>query len=265
MRTLKDKVIWITGASSGIGEGLAYALAKQGAKLILSSRRKEALEKVKSQCFGDRNSIVTMACDLTQIDLMPQLVKQAVEQFGRIDLLINGIGVSQRSLIKETSLEVERKLMEINYWSHVALTKNLLPYLLKQQSGHIVVLSSLAGKMGVYYRSSYCAAKHALYGFFETLRLEMMDENIKVMIACIGWVNTTISLRALTKDGSSYGIVSKGLREGISVDYCAEKIIKGILREKDEVFVGGKEMVALWLKFFVPSLFKRMLKKHKED
>nr|AIA18786.1 short chain dehydrogenase [uncultured bacterium] len=203
MGKLSGKVIWITGASSGIGEALAYALAKKGSKLILSSRRKEELERVKGNCLASAQpNIRILALDLTESSMMNLSVQAAIQFFGRVDILINNGGISQRSLVKETSVEVDRKLMEVNYFGTVALTKHLLPYFIKQKAGHYVNVSSVTGKFGTPYRSGYAASKHALHGFFDSLRAEHYADNIKVTMICPGFIQTNLALSAVTGNGT---------------------------------------------------------------
>src|SRR5210317_217483 len=169
--TFNNKVIWITGASSGIGKGLALELSKRNCKLILSSRRKNVLEEVKVSCKNQENVIVH-PFDLKDIDFIPKVCEQAIAAFGTVDILINNGGISQRSLIINTSIEVDRTLMEVDYLGTIALSKALLPHFIKKQSGHYVVVTSIMGKFGSPYRSGYCGAKHALHGFFDVLRME---------------------------------------------------------------------------------------------
>src|SRR6266850_1021844 len=202
---LNNKVIWLTGASSGIGEAVAYELAKKGSKLILSARRKDELERVKGNCFPKSQAhIRILPLDLAEPSTLPILVEAAIQVFGHVDVLINNAGIGQRSLAKETVLEVDRKIMEVDYFGTVSLTKLLLPHFLKRKSGHFVTVSSVMGKIGTPHRSGYAAAKHALHGFFDSLRAEVWKENknILVTLICPGWVKTQVTINALTGDGS---------------------------------------------------------------
>ena len=203
MSSLRNRVIWLTGASSGIGEALTYELAKKGARLIISARRKEELEKVKGNCdSAAQANIRILPLDLTVTSTLSLSVEAAVQTFGHIDILINNGGISQRSFVKDTSLDVDRRIMEVNYFGAIALTKFLLPHFLKQKGGHFVVVSSLTGKFGTPYRSGYAASKHALHGFYDSLRAELWKENIKVTMIAPGFIHTPITLSALTGDGS---------------------------------------------------------------
>ena len=253
-----DKVIWITGASSGIGEALAYEFAQRGSKLILSARRESELNRVKSQCvsLGASDShIKVLPLDLANQDAMISLAKEANDVFGRIDFLLNNAGISQRSLCLETGLDVYRKLLDIDVMGQIALTKAVLPYMVEQGSGHISVTSSVAGKVGVKMRTGYCAAKHAVMGFFDALRAEVSDKGIQVSTITPGFIRTAISKNALAADGSAFGVDDEDIAAGMDVTKCAQVIIKGIEKGKKEIPVGeGKEMMVLWLKRFLPNL-----------
>ena len=202
MGIFKNKVVWITGATSGIGEALAKEFALQGAKIIISSRRIEELERVKNLLKLPEGDLLILPLDLEDLSNINILSQLVINKFGRIDILVNNGGISQRSLTKDTSIETDRKLMEVNFFGTVALTKSVLPYFLKQKGGHIVVVSSIVGKFGFHLRSAYAASKHALHGFFESLRMEIYNENVKVLIVCPGKIRTNISINAYTGDGS---------------------------------------------------------------
>ncbi len=268
MAYFTGKVIWITGASSGIGEALTYELAhKNGVKLILSSRRKEELERVKGNCpQAIQVNIRILPLDLAHPDTLKLSVDAAIQFFGHVDVLINNGGISQRSLAKDTLLSVDRQVMEIDYFGTVALTKYLLPHFLKRKTGHFVTVSSVMGMIGTPYRSGYAAAKHALHGFFDSLRAELWKESksISVTLICPGWVHTHVTLNALTGDGSKLNKMDKTTEEGLSPKICAEKIIQAIQRKKEEVYIGGlKEVFAVYFKRFFPKLFSRAVRKMK--
>lgn len=265
MSTFQNKIVWITGASSGIGEALAKALALKGAKLILSSRRSEELERVKKSLKLSDSDILILPLDLAETAKTDTLTKQVIEKFGRIDILINNGGISQRSLTKDTSLAIDRKVMEVNFFGTVALTKSVLPYMLQQKSGHIITISSIVGKFGFYLRSAYSASKHALHGFFESLRMEIAGDNVKILIVCPGKIHTNISVNAITGDGSKHSKMDKSTASGLSAQVCAQQILNGIKNNKEELFIGGKELRAIWLKRFFPKLFSRIIQKQKKE
>lgn len=265
MTFVKDKVTWITGASSGIGRALAEELAKKGAKLILSSRNREALEAVYKTCgLTEKTGLILPFDQETEKDYNKHAAL-AIKQFGKIDILIINGGISQRSLAAETPLEIDRKVMEINFFSSVALTKSVLPSMISQKRGHIVVMSSISGKFGYFFRSAYSASKHALHGFFESLRMEIEKENVQITLVCPGKIKTNISLNAVTKDGGKHNIMDKSQAEGMDANACAKKIIVGIENNKQEIFIGGKEMNALWVKRFFPGLFSKLIRKIKPE
>ncbi len=256
----KDKVIWITGASSGIGEGLAYAFARRGARLILSSRNQHELEKVKNSCEPG-TEILVLPLDVASFDIIPETAKKAIQHFGRIDLLINNAGISQRALIKETTFETEKKIIEVNYLGTVAVTKAVLPAMLEQQSGHIVTISSVMGKFGAPWRSAYSASKHALQGWFDSLRAEVAKDNIKVTIICPGYVRTNVTINALKGDGSKNNRMAGRTDKGLSPEAFAKKAIRAIAREKEEAWIGGWELSAIYAKLYFPRILSYFVKR----
>lgn len=265
MSIFKNQVIWITGASSGIGEALAIELAKQGAKLVLSARRQDELERVKTALQLPDSNVLILPIDLSNTAGSDSWVTTVLDKFGRIDVLVNNGGISQRSYAQDTPLELDRKIMEVNFFGTIALSKSVLPVFLKQQSGQYVVVSSIAGKFGFYFRSAYSASKHALHGFFESLRMEVAPNNIRVLIVCPGKIKTNISVNALTADGSRHNKMDESQVTGVSAEACAREIIGGIVRNKEEIFIGGKELKAIWIKRFFPTLFSRLIKKQKPE
>lgn len=258
-----QKVVWITGASSGIGKALALAFAKKRAKIVLSSRNRHQLEWVQKECEKLGAQCLVLPLDLEDSSDFPARAKEVIQKFQQIDILINNGGMSQRALIKETPLELDRKLMEINYFGNIALTKAVLPYMLAQKSGHIVAVTSIVGKFGFPLRAAYSASKHALHGFYETLRAELKADNIRVTIAIPGRVKTQISVHALLKDGSSNNKMDEGQATGISAEKCAADIIKAIKKNKKEVLIGGKELLLAHIHRFVPGLYYRIVDKVK--
>ena len=242
-----NKIVWITGASSGIGAELAKIYSHRGIKLILSSRNVRALERVKSECYYPEN-IKILPIDLNDFYAAPDLVKKAYNIFGRIDILINNAGVSQRSLIVDTQFDVLKKLIEINYLGTVALSRALLPFFLKQGFGHYVVVSSVMGKYGSPFRSGYSAAKHALHGFFDVMRMEHQKDNINVTIICPGFVRTPIAMNSLKGDGSVLGIDDLATRKGLKVEDFARKMVRSVDQKKWEVQFGKKELLGVYLK-----------------
>jgi len=261
MTSFKDKVVWITGASSGIGEALAYQSAKAGAKLVLSARRENELNRVKSNCKLPDENILVVPLDLAEHDQMEQKVEQVMTHFGRIDILINNGGISQRSLIMDTDFSVYKKLVDIDYLGTVALSKAVLPVFVKQKSGHFGVITSLMGKFASPLRSGYCGAKHALHGFFDALRMEHEDDGIKVTLICPGYIHTNVSVNALTADGSAQNTMDAATGNGMTPENCALKIISAMEGNKMEALIGGKETFAVYLKRFFPKLLHNIVRK----
>lgn len=257
---LKDKVIWITGASSGIGLSLAREAANEGAKLILSARNKDTLNEVMLSLPNSEHHIIRVL-DLEDSSQFRELVVDVVEHFGRIDYLFNNGGLSQRSYVHDTPLEVDRRIMEINYFGNIALAKAVLPVFRAQKSGHYLIISSIAGKFGFFMRSAYSASKHALHGFYESLMLEEEKYGIKVTIACPGKINTPISTNALNEKGEKHGLMDHNQSSGMSAEECAKQIMEAVYDEKKEVLIGNKEIKAVTLKRLFPKLFWKVIKK----
>jgi short-subunit dehydrogenase len=261
MKSFKNQVVWITGASSGIGEALAYELSQQGAKLILSARRKEELERVKGQCPAHAQpQIEILPLDLEQASTLPIMAAAAQQLFGRIDMLIHSGGISQRSPAIDTLVEVDRKIMEVNYFSAVALTKAVLPGMVKQGGGHIVAISSLVGKFGTPGRSAYAASKHALHGFFDSLRAEVWDKGIKVSLICPGFVKTHVTYNALTATGEKLNIMGDAHSKSMTAAQCARRIAKALKRGKQEAYIAGKEKWGVVVKRLFPRLFSKLIR-----
>ncbi|HMG91885.1 MAG TPA: SDR family oxidoreductase [Chryseolinea sp.] len=261
MSELKNKVIWLTGASSGIGEALAYELADKGAKLILSARRKEELERVKGNCKqAVRDDIRILPLDLAQPQSLEAATKTAIQFHGHVDVLINNGGISQRSLALESSMDVYRRLMEVNFFGAVALTKYILPHFVSRKQGHIATLSSVAGKYGTPYRSGYAASKHALHGFFDSVRAEHFKDNVTITMLCPGVINTPITMSALTGDGTPMNKMDEWQSKGKPVKWCAEKIVHAIENKKEEAYIGGKEVFLIYIRRFLPFLYYRIIR-----
>lgn len=260
MSIFKNKIVWVTGASSGIGQETCRQLAENGATLILSARNEVALQELCKELKNPERHLV-LPLDLEKNDGFTQLAQEIVSRFGKIDYLFNNGGLSQRAEAAETSLEVDRKIMEINYFGNIALSKAVLPFMQQQKSGHIVVISSIAGKFGFYLRSAYSASKHALHGFYESLALEEAKNNIHVTIACPGKINTPISTNALTADGQKHGVMDHNQETGMPVDKCVNRLLWAVEKKKREILIGNKEIKAVTLKRFLPKLFWKIIKK----
>ena len=250
--SFNNKVIWITGASSGIGKALALELSKHDCKLILSVRREHALQEVKQQCKTQEH-VAVLPFDLANYGNMFVVTNDAKKCFGHIDILINNGGISQRSLVIDTDISVDKKLMEIDYLGTVALTKAVLPHFVERKSGQFVTVTSLMGKFSSPYRSGYCGAKHALHGFFDALRMEHDKDNIKVTLICPGFVNTDVAKNALVGDGTKQNTQDTATQNGLPVNVFAKRMIKAIQKQKFEAYIGRKEVLGVYLKRYFPK------------
>lgn len=260
----QGKTIWITGASSGIGEAFARSFFKEGANLILSSRRKDILQEVKESLGEDASNVKIITLDLTDGNSFPEKTKEALAAFGQIDMLVNNGGVSQRATVLETEMDTYRRLMEINYFGSVGLTKYVLPQMVERKSGHIIVTSSVAGKIGTKYRSGYAGSKHAVQGFFNSLRQEMYEHNVAVTLLCPGFVKTNISKNALTGDGTKFNRMGDAHSKAMTAEEMVAKVMPKIKSRKEEIYVTGiKERLALWVQRFSPTLLNKILKNQK--
>lgn len=256
----QNKICWITGASSGIGEAMAYELAKQGARLVLSARSEIKLSEVAKKCKEKgANEAFVLPLDLGDRSLIDSSFASFLEKFNNIDLLINNGGISQRAVAADTDVEVERNIMEVNYFGTIYLTKLALPLMITQKGGQLAVTSSIAGKFGFPLRTSYSASKHAIQGYFESLRTEVLPHNIGVNIIIPGRVRTEISKHALDGKGTATKQMDKGLDEGISPEVAAQKIIRGLAKGKKEILVGGKELLMVYIRRYTPWLFYKMV------
>ena len=257
-----NKKVWITGASAGIGRALALTLAKEGAKLVLSSRKHASLQEVKNECES-QNQVDILVLDLEDHEGLEQAFNENIEMLRDVDVLINNGGISQRSEVAETDFSVYKKLMDVNYLGSVQLTRLLLPYFLKRKQGQFVVISSVAGKFGVPLRSGYSAAKMALHGFFDALRAEVSKSGIHVSIICPGFVKTDISKNAMTGDGKRYEKMDEAQEKGMDVMVLAKEILKAVQNHKAEAYFGGfrETKLAIFVSKLFPNRFRKIIAK----
>ncbi|WP_372572317.1 SDR family NAD(P)-dependent oxidoreductase [Ruegeria jejuensis] len=255
----KDKVVWITGASSGIGLAFAEAMHAEGAKLILSALTEDELKPVAERLTGS----VPIAFDVADFDKLPALVEKAVAAFGRIDVLVNNAGITQRDEAKDTSFAVYRRLIDIDLMAPIALTQLVLPHMIRQGSGRLIVMASIAGKFGAPLRTAYSAAKHGIFGYFDALRTEVGHRGIEVHVIAPGSVRTNLARNALTGEGKAFGKTDDFIEGGYDPAYLIDRALCDIKRGKREiVIVRGLEGKMVTLRRFFPELsFKIMLKK----
>ncbi|MDP3314133.1 SDR family oxidoreductase [Lutibacter sp.] len=256
-----NKIVWITGASSGIGKSLALELSQKNVKLIISARNNEALIEVKNACKHPEN-IKILTLDLEDYTNLSIKVEKALQLFGTIDILINNGGVSQRSFAIDTLISVDKRIMDINYLGTVALSKAILPHFIKNNKGHFVVTTSIVGKIGTPLRSSYAASKHALHGFFDSLRAEVYKHNINVTLICPGFVQTDISLNALIGNGTAQNSMDEATKNGIPATKFAHLFLKAVAKQQEEVYIAGfKEKLGVYAKRFYPKLVSLLIRK----
>lgn len=258
--TFADKVVWITGASGGIGEALAVEFSRYGARVVLSARRREELERVRERLVWPENHLI-LPLDLADSDSFAGATEQVLAAMGRIDVLVNNGGISQRSLIRDTDLSVDRRIMEVNFFGAIGLTKAVLPHMIERGGGQIVVISSLVGEVSTPLRSAYAASKHALHGWFEALRAEEYDHGIRVLMVMPGFIRTQVSVHALGADGSAHGTMDRSQAEGMLAEVCAERIIDAVQRGREQVIIARREKFGIYLKRWFPMLYRRLIRR----
>ncbi|KAG8184880.1 hypothetical protein JTE90_016991 [Oedothorax gibbosus] len=258
-RALEDKVVLITGASSGIGEALAHAFHKAGTRVILAARRKDALEKVKEDLmtkYPSKHTPAVLPLDLHDLKTISGRAKEALSIYGHIDVLVNNGGISYRGEAVDTDLEVDLRVMVTNYFGPVALTKAILPTMLERNSGFIIAVSSIQGKIAIPFRSAYSASKHATQAFFDTLKSELSHTEVKVCVVSPGYVQTNLSLNAVTGDGKQYGVMDQTTADGMDPSEAAESIIIATAAQRSELILAGTlPRVAVLIRAMCPWLY----------
>ncbi|XP_017041718.1 dehydrogenase/reductase SDR family protein 7-like [Drosophila ficusphila] len=267
---LPGKVVLITGASSGLGESLAHVFYRAGCKVILAARRTQELERVKKDLLAldvdPAYPPTVLALDLAELNSIPEFVTRVLAVYNQVDILINNGGISVRADVASTAVDVDLKVMVVNYFGSVALTKALLPSMVKRGSGHICFISSVQGKFAIPQRAAYSASKHAMQAFADSLRAEVANKNINVSCVSPGYIRTQLSLNALTGSGSSYGKMDETTAKGMSPDKLAERILQCILRKEPDIIVSDVQAkIAYYLRHLCPNLYfwimaKRALK-----
>lgn len=255
----QGKTVWITGASSGIGAELARQFASEGARVIISSHEAEELESVRQELEGLPGEVHALVFNLGNPEEVEAAAGKVIRDFGGVDVLMNNGGISTRALAGETSLDIDRRVMEIDYFSGVILTKALLPGMIERGYGHIGVTSSISGKFGWPQRSAYAAAKHALFGFYKSLWAEYNRSGIRVTLFSPGRVQTRISVHALEKDGKAHGKMDPGQARGITPQRCAQRMIRAMKLNRKDVLIGGSELVMVWIHKYCKPLYHRLV------
>jgi dehydrogenase/reductase SDR family protein 7B len=252
------KTFWITGAASGMGRSLALGIASSKVRLIISDRDEPGLEQTAAEISAKGSTVRIEPLDMLNTNSIFETAKKVIADGEKIAGLYQFAGISQRSLVSETPIENDRKIMEVNFFGVIALTKAVLPHMIENGGGQLAVTSSLVGKFGFPYRSAYSASKHAIHGFFESLLAENSRNNIKVSILIPGRVQTNISRFAIDKEGKEHGQLDDGQANGITAEKAAKLILSGLEREKKEIWVGGSEMLMLHIRRFLPRLYYYM-------
>ncbi|XP_037019096.2 dehydrogenase/reductase SDR family member 7B isoform X2 [Artibeus jamaicensis] len=259
---LQDAVVVVTGATSGLGRECAKVFYAAGAKLVLCGRNREALEELTKELAASQATKVqthrpfTVTFDLTDPGAVVAATAEILQCFGYVDVLINNAGVSYRGAILDTTTDVDKRVMETNYFGPVALTKALLPSMIKRRQGHIVAISSIQGKISIPFRSAYAASKHATQAFFDCLRAEMEQYEIKVTIISPGYIHTNLSLNAITADGSRYGVMDKTTAEGRMPVEVAQDVLTAVVKKKKDVILADLlPSLAIYLRTLAPGLF----------
>ncbi len=253
------KTIWITGASSGIGEELAYLLTSAGGTLILSARREDELERVKKNC--NSSNVFIYPLDLGNEDSLRTTAESVLATFPAIDILFNNGGISQRGEAVETALEVDRRIFEVNFFGNILLSKMVGRQMVANKKGQIVITSSLVGKWGFYLRSSYSGSKHALHGYYESMRMEVEKSGVAISLVLPGFTQTNISKHALKGDGTASNELDSNQSSGLSPAFVAQKILNGVAKKKYEISVGRTEALGLIVRRYFPALFHRLVRK----
>jgi short-subunit dehydrogenase len=253
-----NNTFWITGAASGMGRSVAIEISRSKARIIISDRDAAGLEDTAAIIKNNGSEVVVEVLDMSDNTSIMQTAAKVLSEVSRIDGLYQFAGISQRSLVIDTTIANDRKIMEINFFGVVALAKAVLPSMIAQGGGQLAVTSSLVGKFGFPYRSAYSASKHALHGYFESLLAENAKHNIRVSILIPGRIQTNISKFALDKDGKEYGKMDAGQANGITAEKAARQICRGLRRENKEVLVGGKELLMIYIRRFLPSLYYKL-------
>lgn len=261
MHNYQDKRIWINGASSGIGKALVTSLISSGARVVITARRTSLLEEIKKTA-PNPEKVTILPADLTEIDQLPEVCQQAWDAFDGLDLVIMNAGVSQRSLFKDIDFETGRALFDINFFSHARIMHEIVPRFEQAGQGQIAAVTSLSGYIPAPLRIYYASAKHALHGFYDTLRTEIWNSGIRVSLIVPGFVRTEISQNALLKGGDKFGRLDPLQKNGISAEKAAKKILGQLKKQKKEIYVGytPNAAIALFLGKFFPGILMKILR-----
>ncbi|MFT4603934.1 MAG: dehydrogenase/reductase SDR family protein 7B [Rhodothermales bacterium] len=260
--SFSGKRVWITGASAGIGAALAKAFDSAGAHCVLSARRTERLEAVRTACDHPERHLV-FPLDTTAFESHEAAAREVEASAGPIDILILNAGIGQRGGALETNLDIVRRIMDVNFTGTVSLARLVAKRMAHRHSGHVVVISSVLGRLAIPGSSSYSASKFALHGYFEALRGEVFDDGIHVTMVCPGYINTDLTIHALQADGTGFGVIDHNHTYGMPAEVCARKILTAVRRRKAQVRVGGRETWGIPLARLAPALVRRVTRGYK--
>ncbi|MFO8236206.1 MAG: SDR family oxidoreductase [Bacteroidales bacterium] len=258
---MKDKVIIITGASSGIGRACVYRFAQQGAKVVFGARNKEKLDTIEKDLKEKHNDVLAVPTDVSEPDSCKNLIHKTIEKYGKIDILINNAGVSMRGLFEHTNVDVIKKLMDINFWGMVYCTKYALPHLLKSK-GSVIGISSIGGFQGLPGRTGYSSSKFAMHGFLETLRIETLKKGLHVLVAAPGFTATNVRKSALGPDGDPQGESPRNENKMMKPDEVAKVIEKGIRKRRRTIIMTTEGKLTVFLNRIIPKYMDKLTYKH---
>ena len=260
-RFMKDKVVIITGASSGIGKALAFSFGREGAKIVITGRKEIPLMEVSYELTNERIENFAFISDVSIEADNAEMIKKTIQKYGKVDVLINNAGISMRALFSEVKLEVLKSVMDVNFWGTVYCTRYAIDHLIKSK-GSLVGISSIAGIQGLPGRTGYSASKFAMQGFLESVRIENLKNGLDVLIACPGFTASNIRNVALSKDGSSQGESPLNESKIANTDTVANEIVKGIIQQKRVLVLSFQGKITIWLRKFFPAFLDKQVFNH---
>jgi len=266
---MREKISIITGASSGIGKAICYELAKQGSHIVLVARRENLIKDIATD-IANKYNVRTLAitADVSNEEDCKLFIDKTIANFGKIDILINNAGISQRAMFADLELNVIKRVMDVNYWGTVYASKFALPYILKTK-GSIVAVSSISGMSPLPARTGYCSSKYAIHGFMDSLRIEQLKSGVHIMVAAPEYVESEIRKHALLNDGKEQGDSPRHEKGMLTAESVAKRIVSGIKKRRRTMLIGRKGIIAVGLARFTPKFMDRLtyyvIKKEKDS
>ncbi|ARS34308.1 SDR family oxidoreductase [Pontibacter actiniarum] len=255
---MKNKVVLITGGTSGIGKALAFAFGRAGAKVVVSGRNQQNLSSTSQELAAAGIDNLALNADVSVEEQCQRMVQETVDKYGRLDVLINNAGISMRALFEDLDLNVIRQVMDINFWGTVYSTKYALPYI-KQAKGSVIGISSIAGYRGLPARTGYSASKFAMHGFLETLRTELLHSGVHVLLACPGFTASNIRNTALAANGQQQGETPREEEKMMSAEEVADRILQATIKRKRDLVMTTQGKLAVWVNKLFPSLADKLV------